>query len=698
MIGLSPIAEAEINRTENGRAPQKDAIKEKIALLLERWDHGDEIVKNEVRREIESMGPVAVSAFLEDACSGVSSPRRDNHYYYFLSRPALKEHTVNQLYPVLMKDLSPFCWTNAQALMEAARGSEREKYILSRFLEHPDASIRGRALENIQHLKVTVMPAVDLIAAGLADKQECIRWRSWVALKEMGGPAVPALIMTLEHKQASTRRLAAETLGRIGPPAKDAKPALILRLKDDTPVVRSASLEALRQIGEPKEQIIAAIASSLTDRDPYVRETAVSLLGLIGRDAKNTAPLLKTLKDGDSDESVRDAASWALKAIGPTTVLEYLVKYYYFILFVLAAGLVCCLFLRTRQNIPKTLYGIVCACFGHPIYVTLAAYITYRIGLVTGQGGNESQVNIIGFITVLLVLFLLRFVFFLYVAWINTRSPLSAVLPHAANAFYGIHKYCVFGLPWCAAFMVPIEGNVFGFIYFPLIFLTGVAGLVQSSFSLGQATFPERWAPSDEIVVLRKQEDVELPPLPQEELQWRRRGKMLIACLSLLIAGAVTTAVMTSGQDRKDTQEDHFRRMLARENPGTAKYHHMLGEKYAGVYPVNTSMNREEGYAKALEEYNKAIALDPNLSRAYRNRGYAYMGLKDYLRALDDFNSFERLSDVVDSRFYGDRARAYEALGMKDKMCEDYQRSCCGPVCVDYKRKVEEGLCKDWRQ
>ena len=538
----------------------------------------------------------------------------------------------------------------------------------------------------------------EVLAVGLADKNDCVRWRSWVALKEIGRPAVPALVKTLEHKQASTRRLAAETLGRIGPPAKDAIPALILRLKDDTPAVRSACLEALRQIGEPKDQIIGAITSSLTDRDPYVRKDAVSLLGLIGRDAKNTVPLLKTLKDGDSDESVRDAASWALKAIGPTTVLEYLVKYYYFILFVLVAGLVCCLFLRTRQNTPKTLYGIVCSCFGHPIYVTLAADITYRIGLVTGQGGNVSQLNIIGFITVLLVLFLLRFAFFLYIAWINTRSPLHAVLPHAANAHFNIHKYCVFGLPWCAAFMVPIEGNVFGFIYFPLIFLTGVAGLVQSSFSLAQASFPERWAPSDEIVVLRKQGNVELPPLPQEEQQRRKRGRVFVVCLGLLIAGAVAAAVITSGQDRKDTQDDHFRRMLARENPGTARYHHMLGQRYAGVYPTNLRMNREEGYAQALEEYSKAIALDPNLARAYIDRGYAYMGLKDYNRAIDDFNSFERLSDVVDSRFYGGRARAYEALGMKEKMCEDYQRSCCGPVCDEYKRKAEEGRGIDWRR
>lgn len=38
----------------------------------------------------------------------------------------------------------------------------------------------------------------------------------------------------------------------------------------------------------------------------------------------------------------------------------------------------------------------------------------------------------------------------------------------------------------------------------------------------------------------------------------------------------------------------------------------------------------------AIEDYNKAIALDPNDAKAYNNRGNAYKNKKQYGRAISD--------------------------------------------------------------
>ena len=42
-------------------------------------------------------------------------------------------------------------------------------------------------------------------------------------------------------------------------------------------------------------------------------------------------------------------------------------------------------------------------------------------------------------------------------------------------------------------------------------------------------------------------------------------------------------------------------------------------------------------YERAIQDYNKAIQLNPNYAEAYNNRGWAYYCLKQYGKALKDF-------------------------------------------------------------
>ena len=43
-------------------------------------------------------------------------------------------------------------------------------------------------------------------------------------------------------------------------------------------------------------------------------------------------------------------------------------------------------------------------------------------------------------------------------------------------------------------------------------------------------------------------------------------------------------------------------------------------------------------YERAIEEFNSAIAQDPDFSSAYNNRGNAYYMLSNYQRAIEDYH------------------------------------------------------------
>jgi len=58
------------------------------------------------------------------------------------------------------------------------------------------------------------------------------------------------LIRQLKHEHKHVHRAAAETLGGIGPEAKEAAPALIQALQDS--YVRYRAVEALKRIGTPE--------------------------------------------------------------------------------------------------------------------------------------------------------------------------------------------------------------------------------------------------------------------------------------------------------------------------------------------------------------------------------------------------------------------------------------------------------------
>ncbi len=103
------------------------------------------------------------------------------------------------------------------------------------------------------------------------------------------------LANNLKLPDADDRRIAAETLGKIGLEAKEAVPTLIAAFKDHIPEVRHAAGVALTLIGPTAAP---ALITALKDQDSEVRSSAAFGLTWIGPEAKEAAPaLIDALKD-----------------------------------------------------------------------------------------------------------------------------------------------------------------------------------------------------------------------------------------------------------------------------------------------------------------------------------------------------------------------------------------------------------------
>ena len=122
-------------------------------------------------------------------------------------------------------------------------------------------------------------------------------------------------IKNLDLQHADDRKHAAETLGEIGPEAKDAIPRLVELLMDLKEALREAAAGALGEIGSAAKDAVPKLVALLKDTHDYVRLAAASALGEIGAEAKDAVPyLIELLKDPDA--GVRAAAASALRWIG----------------------------------------------------------------------------------------------------------------------------------------------------------------------------------------------------------------------------------------------------------------------------------------------------------------------------------------------------------------------------------------------
>jgi HEAT repeat protein len=140
-------------------------------------------------------------------------------------------------------------------------------------------------------------------------------WHAIEQLAWFGPPAVPALIEVLDANAEPLRRAAAQSLGRIGPPARRATRSLLDRLFDPAADVRSDAAWALAQIAPPLKGALPLLLGRLAaEENRAVQRRLLCLLGGVGPTARAALPLLYPLLDNPF--LFPDALS-ALRAIAP---------------------------------------------------------------------------------------------------------------------------------------------------------------------------------------------------------------------------------------------------------------------------------------------------------------------------------------------------------------------------------------------
>jgi len=80
------------------------------------------------------------------------------------------------------------------------------------------------------------------------------------------------------------------------------------------------------------------------------------------------------------------------------------------------------------------------------------------------------------------------------------------------------------------------------------------------------------------------------------------------------------------------------------------------------------------GHARAIEDYDRAIELNPNFAEAYNNRGVAYAELNEHERAIEDYEKAIALNPNF-AEAYNNRGVAYAELNKYERAIKDYDRA-----------------------
>ena len=138
----------------------------------------------------------------------------------------------------------------------------------------------------------------------------------------------------------------------------------------------------------------------------------------------------------------------------------------------------------------------------------------------------------------------------------------------------------------------------------------------------------------------------------------------------------------TKVSSSKQTAEEYFYSAYAKHDLGDYRGAIQDYNKAIELDPDNTATYNNRGNAKyalgdyrgAIQDYNKAIELDPDYADAYYNKGVTKAELGDYIGAVEDWSKAIELDPDHTAAYYN-RGRAKLLLGDKDGGCLDWSKA-----------------------
>jgi HEAT repeat protein len=222
--------------------------------------------------------------------------------------------------------------------------------IMKSMLHDADPNNQVLAADAVGHMGPDAEELVPDLVQLLTVSNETVRSHAGKSLTDLGVVAVPSLILALKQPEPAMRVAAADTLGNIGPAAKEAIPDLATMLGDEDHEISRHAASALGHIGPAAvpelievarwrsryttDMASTAFASLKADdatvrglvqlmgnvkEDPGVRAFAAKALGYMPEKALSVQPeIIRAM--GDENNDVRTSARWALGQIGPKAI------------------------------------------------------------------------------------------------------------------------------------------------------------------------------------------------------------------------------------------------------------------------------------------------------------------------------------------------------------------------------------------
>lgn len=226
---------------------------------------------------------------------------------------------AKQAVPALIEALEKHPQKAATALGFIGTDAKEAIPHLARMLKNPVNQASMNALARIG------AEAIPPLIEAMGDKNAQVSFQAAQTLGKMGPPAVASLLKVLDDPR-KFRWGAAMSLGLIGPEAKSAVPALVKALGDKEGALKRGAARALGEIGVDSPAVIKALASVLDDRECAYE--AMQSLARFGPKAKAALPALHAvLKKSKINLGAAEAiARIDPKAKAPLAVIALAIK------------------------------------------------------------------------------------------------------------------------------------------------------------------------------------------------------------------------------------------------------------------------------------------------------------------------------------------------------------------------------------
>ena len=190
---------------------------------------------------------------------------------------------------------------------------------LVELLDDPDDAVRANAVEALGEIGSQAKGALDDVSRVLLEDQfpnvRALAANAIASIDPDGNVSVDALMHSMDDADKYVRWRSVIALGELGEAASDAIPSLSDTLVNEEPFIQRAVADTLGWIGPGS---VPALIGVLESDDPSVPPHAAKALAIIGPEAKDAVPYLTEMLGYNSFELIT-AATEALSAIGPAS-------------------------------------------------------------------------------------------------------------------------------------------------------------------------------------------------------------------------------------------------------------------------------------------------------------------------------------------------------------------------------------------